>query len=148
MNKYQISPEIIHEATFFVQSVWQGIIIGFAYDCIRIFRRVFIHRHWMSVWIEDILFWCIAGIAIFSLCFDKNDGILRLFCGIGIAMGAAIYGSTLSRLYIKYTSKILLFLLKPLKLLTFMVKMKIVTFVKSLIKKRRPDEVRNKQTEE
>ncbi|MGN0317173.1 MAG: spore cortex biosynthesis protein YabQ [Lachnospira sp.] len=147
MSKYQISQEIIDEAAFFSMSVWWGMVIAFAYDGIRIFRRVIIHRHIIWVWIEDIIFWCVTGLSIFSLCFDRNDGILRLFCVVGLVIGASVYGGTISRYYVRSVSKILLILLKPLKNLIIAVKIKAETIVKSLFKRRRPNETGNKQTE-
>ena len=46
------------------------------------------------------------------MCFEVADGIIRGFILIGIGLGA-LYFRFLSRLYIRYTVRIIKFLLKP-----------------------------------
>ena len=96
----QISTAIGNEAVFFLYSILEGIALIFVYDIFRIFRRIIKHG---NVWIgiEDIIYWIFCTIAVFLLLYQKNDGMMRAFCFLGILFGMMVYYFLFSRSIIK-----------------------------------------------
>jgi len=105
-----MSELITWEWKFFAIAVMWGMILSIAYDGLRIFRRVVIHRKVTLLAAEDILFWMISGFAMFHVIFMVNDGIIRGFALIAFGIGSAMYQYTLSYYIVKYLSKILIFI--------------------------------------
>ena len=54
-----------------------------------------------------------AGLSVFVMCFKVADGIIRGFIIMGIAVGAFLYFKFLSSFYIRWSVRIIKFLLKP-----------------------------------
>ncbi len=83
------------EAFVFLCSALSGAVIFFVYDLFRLTRkksgadRLFIH-------IQDGMFWLIAFLIMFFVIFFVNNGTLRFYEILGAALGALIYGLTLS----------------------------------------------------
>lgn len=65
--------------------------------------------------IEDILFWMFSGFVIFHVTFMVNNGIIRSFSIGGFIIGSAMYQYTVSYYLVKYCSKVIIFVIKPLK---------------------------------
>lgn len=107
-----MSDLITWEWKFFAIAVMWGMILSIGYDILRIFRRVVIHRKVATLAIEDILFWMISGFAMFHVIFMVNDGIIRSFALMAFALGSAMYQYTVSYYFVKYISKILIFIKK------------------------------------
>jgi len=105
-----MSELITWEWKFFAIAVMWGMILSIAYDVLRIFRRVVIHRKVGLLAAEDILFWMICGFAMFHVIFMVNDGIIRSFALIAFGLGGAMYQYTVSYYIVKYISKMLIFL--------------------------------------
>ncbi len=136
-----MSQEIMQEITFFIHSAFMGLIITFAYDWIRMLRRLFKHgKVFMSV--EDLLFWLICGIGVFYMLYRENDGTLRWFAVLGAAMGMFFYKIVIRDVFVNvmstfihkimwFLSRVLQIVLKPLKCLIFAGK----TFVLHIKKK-------------
>lgn len=106
-----------------------GIIIGILFDIFRILRRSFKTADWIT-YLEDILFWILSGsIMLFSI-FVFNNGEIRSYIFIGIAIGVIIYMLTISRYFIKSSVTIIQFIKKilsyPIKLLKNIIKIIIV----------------------
>ena len=53
----KVSSLIIWEQSTFFAALFMGMMFAFIYDCIRVFRRVFKHKHVYTMAVEDILFW-------------------------------------------------------------------------------------------
>lgn len=72
-----------------------GALITIVYDVLRIFRRVISHG---NVWIgiEDLLFWIWTSFWIFGVLYRENDGNLRLYTMISMALGMILYHKTIS----------------------------------------------------
>jgi len=84
------------ELGLFGQSVLQGILFLVVYDLIRIVRRVFPHGIlWISF--EDFFFWTAAGVWFFLRLCQENNGIIRGYILLGIALGAWVYYRLCSR---------------------------------------------------
>jgi len=105
-----MSELITWEWKFFAIAVMWGMILSIAYDALRIFRRVIIHKKVALLAAEDILFWMICGFAMFHVIFMVNDGIIRSFALMAFALGSAMYQYTVSYYIVKYISKMLIFL--------------------------------------
>lgn len=106
-----MSDNIIVELNFLLQSFIGGIIVMAVYDILRIFRRIVKHNT-VAVAFEDIVYWILIAIGIFSKLIMKNDGIIRAFSLISIFLGILIYFCTISKYVIKYTVSIIKFIIK------------------------------------
>ena len=107
-----MSELITWEWKFFAIAVMWGMIMSIAYDALRIFRRVIIHRKITLLAAEDILFWMICGFAMFHVIFMVNDGVIRSFALMAFGLGSVMYQYTLSYYIVKYFSKMFIFLKK------------------------------------
>ena len=86
---------LIRELTFFGLAVLRGIEIFILYDGIRILRRILPHGVW-SVAAEDLLYWIATALLIFQLIYRENDGIVRGYALVGVAVGMFFYHQTVS----------------------------------------------------
>ncbi len=95
-----LSESIGNEAVFFGVSILCGMGLVLLYDFLRIFRRIAVHG---VIWIgiEDILYWFFCTIVVFLLLYQMNDGMIRAFAFLGIAIGAILYVFFFSRFVIK-----------------------------------------------
>ena len=120
-----MSQDIVQEVTFFLHSVLMGLIITFAYDWIRIFRRLFKHGRVLTS-VEDLLYWFACGIGVFYMLYRENSGVLRWFAVMGAALGMLFYKAILKNRFVNimstYIHKIMWFIfriiqivLKPIK---------------------------------
>ena len=125
-----ISESIWKECNFFLNAMLFGIFMTFLYDTIRILRRVFVHRGFLTG-LEDICFWLICTVLIIQLFAKQNSGSVRLFAIIASMLGMTIYLMTISRMYVTYVAKVLRFINQKL----FCLKKKLTGFVKITIMK-------------
>ncbi len=109
------------ELQFFLISILCGAILLFVYDVLRILRRLIRHNGFF-VALEDLLFWTLAALFIFAMIYTENDGIIRGFSVMGMAIGMVLYHYILSDVIIELTTKLIraffrpvLFILKKLK---------------------------------
>ena len=139
-----MSQDIVQEVTFFLHSILLGLIITFAYDWIRIFRRLFKHGRVLTS-IEDLLYWFACGIGVFYMLYRENSGVLRWFAVMGAALGMLFYKAIIKNRFVNvmstYIHKILWFMfhviqivLKPIKCL-FSAARRFVRFVLKKLKK-------------
>lgn len=101
------------------------MIIAVCYDMLRISRRI-MKKSDLLVGLEDFFFWVAAGIVVFSMIFQCNDGVIRGYIFLALLIGAWLYHKSISSLIVKYLSKILNFFLtlllkKPLKWIKMMI---------------------------
>lgn len=106
------------ELLFFIRTFLAGVLITAGYDMLRIFRNIIPHGNfWVSL--EDLFYWCGAGVTLFSVIYRENDGTIRVYALAGIALGALVYHEGPSRFLVKYISiilsKIKILLMLPLK---------------------------------
>ena len=134
----------MQEVTFFLHSILMGLIITFAYDWIRIFRRLFKHGKVLTS-IEDLLYWFACGIGVFYMLYRENSGVLRWFAVMGAALGMLFYKAIIKNRFVNvmstYIHKIMWFILriiqivlKPIKCLFFAVR-RFVRFILGILKK-------------
>ena len=124
-----MSREIGQELTFFMHSVFMGLVITFVYDWIRVCRKLFRHGT-VLMSIEDLLFWLACGIAVFYMLYKENDGTLRWFAVLGATLGMFFYKVVVRDRFINVMStclhkimwlfcRLLQIVLKPLKCLFY-----------------------------
>lgn len=118
-----ISEFIAVQGRLFIMALFWGMIIAAEYDCIRIFRRVVIHRKLWTTSAEDIIYWLIVGIQVFCLLYENSNGVVRGFLIGAMIVGAVIYRYGIGRFFVRYVSQIIIFLLKPLKKMLRFIKM-------------------------
>lgn len=83
-----------------------GIVLGILFDIFRIIRKSFKTPDFIT-YIEDIIFWIVAGsILLFSI-FQFNNGEIRNYVIIGLILGSSIYLLTISKYFIKINVKLL-----------------------------------------
>ena len=83
-----------------------GIVIGVLFDIFRIIRRSFKTPDFLT-YIEDILFWLMAGIILLFTIFTFNNGEIRLYIFVSLLFGLTIYLLTLSKFFIKINVKVI-----------------------------------------
>jgi spore cortex biosynthesis protein YabQ len=139
-----MNEEIIMQLQFFAISILWGGIILLIYDVLRIFRRLKKHGNIMIA-AQDILFWIAASIFIFVMIYQVNNGIIRGFCVMGMAIGMVIYHFILSEFFVEMVTRLLRLLLKPFGIVLGVIRKagravgtrckKAVKFIKSQLKK-------------
>lgn len=78
-------------------SLLLGLKLMAVYDGLRVFRMLVPHGlGWTGL--EDMLYWLYAGISVFLLLLEQNDGILRGYAILGVLAGMLLYHMTISRI--------------------------------------------------
>lgn len=90
-----------------------GIAIGILFDTFRILRRSFKTADWVT-YVQDILFWILTGCIILFSIFRFNNGEIRSYVFLGLAIGVILYMITISRFFIEYSVLIINFIKKIL----------------------------------
>lgn len=104
-----------NQAYLFLVFSLTGVAIGVLFDIFRILRKS-IKTPNIIIYIEDILFWILAGLLILYNIWYFNDGEIRVYMFLGIIIGLLLYMSTLSNIIIKIFSKILQTIIKVLEI--------------------------------
>lgn len=74
------------ELSVFLAAILAGNLICLVYTAIRVFRRIVKHSlFWISM--EDIVFWVITGIYLFSEMYRTCSGNIRWYFVIGVLLG-------------------------------------------------------------
>ena len=115
-----------------------GILIGLLFDIFRILRKSFHTADWIT-YIQDVLFWILAGSMMLFSIFTFNHGEIRSYVFIGILVGIVIYMLAISKLVVKSSVTIILFIKKilsyPISLIEKVVKMIIINPILFIAKK-------------
>lgn len=94
------------QALIFIVFTFTGILLGILFDFFRVFRRTF-NTIDIITYLEDILYWILAGIIVLYNIWFFNNGEIRFFMIIGIIMGAIIYSLLFSSILIKIETMLL-----------------------------------------
>jgi len=81
-----------------------GLGMVFSYDCIRVVRRICPHTKWTSA-VEDILFWLLWAMLLYSLLYRYDYGAVRSYTLAGMSAGIVLYSVFFSRLFVTWVSK-------------------------------------------
>ena len=115
-----ISSEILNEVRLFANSVVLGAGLTFVYDGWLICRKVWKHGTFMTS-VEDLSFWFFTAIVVFLALREENNGVLRWFLVVGAGVGMFLYKNSVSRFYVKYFGKGLLYIVVYIKKLAHFV---------------------------
>lgn len=100
-----------------------GILITILFDMFRILRRSFKTADFIT-YIEDILFWILAGTILLYTLFIFNNGEIRFYFFIAMMIGSMLYIVLFSKYVIQISVKIVTFCAKPFqKVYNFLQKM-------------------------
>ena len=102
-----VSETIGHEALLFGIFLLAGAGLFLLYDILRIIRRILPHGT-VAVGIEDFFYWLVCTGVVFVMLYRENDGMVRGFALLGMAVGTVLYYLLLSR----YVVSLHVFLLK------------------------------------
>lgn len=90
----------INQAYLFVMFILNGILVGILFDIFRILRKSFKTPD-LITYLEDIIFWIIAGLLTLYSIFKFNNGEIRIYIFVAIIVGVLMYMMTLSKYFIK-----------------------------------------------
>ena len=90
----------------FMQMVGLGAAAGSLYDVFRVLRVTFKHPN-VLIQLEDLLYWVMVTFGVFYFALNVNNGDVRVFMIVGIALGVVIYFLTVSVLFIKMAAALL-----------------------------------------
>lgn len=88
--------DIVDELYIFLIAINYGLILGGIYDFYRVFRYFSKPKKILTA-VEDILFWIIITLIIFTFLVNKTNGIIRGFVLLGFAIGYLIYFKAISK---------------------------------------------------
>jgi len=93
----KLADSVGSQAYIFLCSVVGGMIIAFIYDVFRLKRKA-VRSKSISLYIEDLAYWVIVALTIFSVIYYSNDGEIRGFIFVGVAIGVVLYTLVLSKI--------------------------------------------------
>lgn len=86
-----------NQAYVFLATVYGGLVIGLFFDLYRMVRRILRPGKWITG-IMDLIFWILVAFFSFLILFNINDGEVRLYSFLGLALGWGLYVLSLSQL--------------------------------------------------
>lgn len=95
-----MSGEIVKEWYFWLTSIVTGVFMAFAYDVVRLLRRLVRHGRF-AVDLEDILYWTACFLLSFTLLYYGNNGVIRFAAVLGAAVGMLVYTVTVGRFFVR-----------------------------------------------
>lgn len=91
---------ITNQACLFLIFIVNGLTIGLLFDLFRILRLSFKTRDFVT-YLEDIAFWILTGFIVLYSVFVFNNGEIRFYIFLGIALGVLLYMTIFSSSIIK-----------------------------------------------
>lgn len=95
-----------NQAYIFLLFILNGILIGVLFDIFRVLRKSFKTSDFIT-YLEDILFWIIAGLVTIYFLFVFNKGEIRFYIFLGICLGIVVYMLSISKHFITINVKII-----------------------------------------
>lgn len=128
-----IMDEVYRQLFCLVIFMITGIVIGVLFDLFRILRKSFKTADWI-IYLQDIVFWILAGFIVLFSIFTFNHGEIRSYVLLGLAFGIIIYMITISKFIVKYCVILIKWITKifsyPLKLIKKILIVPLHTFLK------------------
>ncbi len=100
---------VTNQAYLFLIFIINGILIGVLFDFFRILRKTFSTKD-IITYMQDILFWILAGFIILYSTFTFNNGEIRIFMFIAILIGVIFYMTLISSYIVKINVKAINFI--------------------------------------
>lgn len=85
------------QSYIFLTSIYGGLLVGLVYDLYKVFRH-FLKPKKIATIIEDILFWVIITIVVFTVLIKSTWGELRGYIFIGLFIGVFLYFKLISKI--------------------------------------------------
>jgi spore cortex biosynthesis protein YabQ len=104
------------QAYIFLCSVASGMVIALIYDLFRISRKA-VRTANLLIYVEDLLYWLIVAIVMFTMVYYSNEGELRSYIFIGAILGTILYVLLFSRIIINSSMLIINVVRKIVKLI-------------------------------
>lgn len=101
-----MSELVTTEFVLFLYAAYFGVEIAFAYDLLRIFRRVVGHNR-LAMAFEDFLYWLWVGVKAFLMLYEYHNGRLRFYTILGVCIGIFIYTVSIGVFFVKCSAKLL-----------------------------------------
>lgn len=122
----------------FLLFILTGISIGILFDIFRIFRRSFKTVDFIT-YIQDFLFWVLAGVILLYSIFSFNNGELRGYIFVGVVFGILLYILIFSKLFVKISVQVITTIKKivyiPIKFILNIIKKYFLIPLSKLIRK-------------
>lgn len=93
-----------NQAYIFLATVYAGLLLGLIYDVYRAFRMI-TKPGKVLLAVFDLFFWIQAALFSFYMFFKVNDGEIRLYAYLGLALGWGLYILTVGSLVVKFLVK-------------------------------------------
>lgn len=129
--------DIINELYIFVFAIIYGLLLGLIYDVYRVIRYYSKPKKLLTA-TEDLIFWIIITLTIFTFLVEKLDGIIRGFILLAFGIGYIIYIKFISKYsfsFLKWIFKLILSLINEIMNIIFYPFRKIGKFLGKRLKK-------------
>lgn len=97
---------VISQLYSFLAYIISGVLISVFFDIFRVLRKSFKTSD-LVTYIEDIIFWLATGMFLLYVIFKFNNGEIRAYIFLGIALGVTLYILLFSKYFIKINTKII-----------------------------------------
>lgn len=87
---------ICRQVYVFCLAIFSGALVGLIFDVFRVKRKL-IYTSDILVYIEDILYWIIISIVLFTLMYYSKESELRSYILLGLFIGTVMYMCILSK---------------------------------------------------
>lgn len=128
----------MNEIYIFLLFILTGMSIGILFDIFRILRKSFKTIDFIT-YIQDFLFWLLAGAILLYSIFSFNNGELRGYIFIGVILGIILYMLILSKYFVKISIAIINILKKiiytPIKFIINFIKKHIIEHFIKIVNK-------------
>ena len=91
---------VISQLYSFLAYIISGVLISVFFDIFRVLRKSFKTSD-LVTYIEDIIFWLATGMFLLYVIFKFNNGEIRAYIFLGIALGVTLYILLFSKYFIK-----------------------------------------------
>lgn len=124
-----------NQAYLFYIFILTGILIGLLFDIFRILRKSFKTSDLVTL-IQDVIFWILAGGLFAYTVFKFNNGEIRSYVFLGVAIGLIIYLLLFSKIFIRVNVKVISllkqFFLVLLKVISVPIKI-VLNFIRKIL---------------
>lgn len=124
---------ILSEISKFLFFILIGVIIGIIFDLFRIIRKCFKTSD-VITFIHDLMFLLISAVILLFSIFIVNNGEIRGYMFLGIALGIVVYLVSISKYIINICTKIILFIRKIIINPIMKSIIKVCNFTKKIVK--------------
>ena len=100
-----------NQGYLFIIFTVMGTIIGILFDIFRILRKAFQTPDFIT-YLQDFLFWILAGTVFIYTILTFHNGEIRLYIFIGLLLGLLLHFTFISKVFIRISVTFLLFLKK------------------------------------